>query len=129
MPVYQVCECTTVAAAAALAITRSADSVDSAGLAPFSAGSGWWTNAPVARGAHAVHVDFAQAAQLRDEFCDVHAGPAVHLGWILPRHHRHPHAYDGSSTRAPAQPCGPTRLSLTTNRVAARHRAGIVPMA
>ncbi len=50
MPVYQVCECATVAADAALAITRSADSVDRAGLAPFNAGSGWWTKAPV-RGA------------------------------------------------------------------------------
>src|SRR6201991_2193628 len=49
-PVYQVCECTTFADSAALAITRSADSVASAGLAPLSAGSGWWTTAP-SRGA------------------------------------------------------------------------------
>ena len=46
MPVYQVCECTTLAPAAASAIRRSADSVDSAGLAFLSAGSGWWANAP-----------------------------------------------------------------------------------
>ncbi len=40
IPVYQVWECTTVAPAAAAAIRRSADSVDSAGLASASAGSG-----------------------------------------------------------------------------------------
>ena len=40
MPVYQVWECTTVAADAALAITRSDDKVDSAALAPCSRGSG-----------------------------------------------------------------------------------------
>ncbi len=38
--VYQVCECMTVAALAALAITRSADKVDSAALALPSLGSG-----------------------------------------------------------------------------------------
>ena len=38
IPAYQVCECTTSASAAALAITSSADSVDSAGLAPRSCG-------------------------------------------------------------------------------------------
>lgn len=43
------------------------------------------------RRAHAVHVDFAQPSQLSDEFSDVHAGAAVHLGWIFPCHHRHPH--------------------------------------
>lgn len=40
MPVYQVCECTTVAADAALAISRSADSVVIAALAPCNRGSG-----------------------------------------------------------------------------------------
>ncbi len=43
-PAYQVWECATVAPAAALTITRSADSVVSAGLAPVSAGSGCATN-------------------------------------------------------------------------------------
>ena len=76
---------------------RSADSVDSAGLAPSSAGSGCATIAPGARRAHAVHVDLAQVAQLRDELGDVNARAAVDLGWILPSHHRHPHGDDGSS--------------------------------
>ena len=85
---------------------RSADSVDSAGLAPLSAGSGWCDERPVARRAHAVHVDLAQVAQLRDELGDVYACTAVDLGRILPRHHRHPHVYDRSSpSRAAAAMC------------------------
>src|SRR3984957_17344861 len=39
-PVYQVWVCTTLASAAALAITRSDDNVDSAGFAPRSCESG-----------------------------------------------------------------------------------------
>ena len=50
MPVYQVCECTTVGTAAGPAkalftIARSADSVVRAALAPASSGSGWATKA------------------------------------------------------------------------------------
>ncbi|SKU32754.1 Uncharacterised protein [Mycobacteroides abscessus subsp. abscessus] len=47
---YQVCECTTVEPAAAAAITRPAERVVRAGLAPSSAGSGRCTNA-LSRGA------------------------------------------------------------------------------
>ncbi len=69
----------------------------------------------VARGAHAVHVDVAQVAQLRDEFGDVYAGTAVHLGRILPRHHRHPHVYDRSVRRRAPQPCEGTPIWVFTN--------------
>ena len=44
-------------------------------------------------------------AQLGDELGDVNPGPAVHLGRILPSHHRHPHGYDGSRRAALPQPC------------------------
>jgi hypothetical protein len=42
-----------------------------------------------------MHVDLAKVAQLRDELGDVYARAAVDLGWILPRHHCHPHGDDG----------------------------------
>ena len=47
--------------------------------------------------AHAVHVDLAQLAQLRDELGYVHPRAAVDLRRILPSHHRHPHTRHGSS--------------------------------
>ena len=53
-----------------------------------------------ALGSHAVHVHVAQTAQLRHEFGHVYAGTAVHLRGVLPRHHRHPHSHDRSSTDA-----------------------------
>ena len=48
-------------------------------------------------GAHAMHVNLAQFAQLRDELGYVHPRAAVHLRRILPSHHRHPHTRHGSS--------------------------------
>ena len=53
------------------------------------------------RSAHAVHVHLAQMPQLSDELGDVDARSAVHLGWVLPSHHRHPHAVDRSRYRGP----------------------------
>src|SRR5690349_3828076 len=50
IPAYQVCECTTLACPEVLTMLRSADSVDSAALAPSNAGSGCATIAP-SRGA------------------------------------------------------------------------------
>ena len=105
MPVYQVWVCTTVASAAALAITRSVDSVDSAGLAPRSCAVGLVRERARPRRAHAVHVDLAQLAQLRDELGDVYPGAAVDLRRIFPSHHRHSHTRHRSSryrTCAPA---------------------------
>ena len=52
---------------------------------------------PLARRPHAMHVDVAQMAQLRDKLGDVYPRTAVDLGRILPSHHRHPHGHDGSS--------------------------------
>ena len=41
--------------------------------------------------AHAVHVDGDETSEMPDQFGDMNSRTAVDLGWILPRHHRHPH--------------------------------------
>ena len=64
---------------------------------------------PRPRRAHAVHVDLAQTAQLRDELGHVYPGPAVDLRRILPSHHRHAHTRHRSSRRRTPQVPTPRR--------------------
>ena len=78
---------------AAAAIARSAEKMRSAGLAISRRGSS--SEKAVASGpsgARGRALDIDQLAQLADEEVDVHAGTAVDLRRVLPRHHGHPHA-------------------------------------
>ncbi|SIJ01862.1 Uncharacterised protein [Mycobacteroides abscessus subsp. abscessus] len=67
------------------------------GVGAVQRGVGPMRERVVAGRAHTVHVDIAQCAQLRNQLGDMDTRPAVHLGWILPRHHGHPrHSHDRS---------------------------------
>ena len=114
-PVYQVCECTTVAVVGGVGHHQIGRKCGQRRVGALERRVGLVDECPVARSAHAVHVDLAQIAQLRDEFGDVDACAAVHLGRIFTRHHRHPHAYDRSVRRRAPQPCEERRLWVFAN--------------
>ncbi len=91
-PVYQVCECTTSASCGRVGHPQLGREHLQRGVGAGEFRVGRVDDVRPSRGgAHAVHVDVAQVAQVSDEFGDVYTGAAVDLGRILPGHHRHAH--------------------------------------